>query len=45
MLTVQASCRLRGVSVVEFVKNAVVARRNGEDPPSLLPDKMQQAPS
>jgi transposase len=36
MLTVRASCRLRGVSVVEFVKNAVAAKRNGRSAPSLL---------
>lgn len=29
MLTVRASCRLRGVSVAEFVRNAVAARRSG----------------
>jgi transposase len=41
MLTVRASCRLRGVSVAEFVKNAVAARRNGDVAPSLLPEKIQ----
>jgi transposase len=41
MLTVRASCRLRGVSVVEFVRNAAAARRNGSDAPSLLTEKIQ----
>jgi transposase len=36
MLTVRASRRLRGISVVEFVKNAVTAKRNGHSAPSLL---------
>jgi hypothetical protein len=41
MLTLRASCRLRGVSVVEFVKNAVAVRRTGDVAPSLLPEKIQ----
>jgi transposase len=36
MLTIRASCRLQGVATVEFVKNAVAAKRNGKDAPSLL---------
>ncbi|MDR0363320.1 MAG: hypothetical protein LBJ46_11660 [Planctomycetota bacterium] len=36
MPTVRASCRLRGVSVVEFARNAVAAGRNGDVAPSLL---------
>jgi transposase len=43
MLTVRASCRLRGVSVAEFVKNAVAARRNDDIAPSLLTGKIQSA--
>jgi hypothetical protein len=41
MLTLRASCRLQGVSVVEFVKNAIAARRTGAVAPSLLPKKIQ----
>jgi transposase len=41
MLTVQASCRLQGVAVAEFVRNAVAAKRNGRDAPSLLTNKNQ----
>jgi transposase len=36
MLTARASCRLQGVSVVEFIKNAVAAKRNGRSASSLL---------
>jgi transposase len=43
MLTLRASCRLRGVNMVEFVKNAVAARRNGDIAPSLLTGKIQSA--
>ena len=39
MLTVRASCRLRGIGVVEFVKNTVAAKRNGGIAPSLLTGK------
>ena len=39
MLTVRASCRLRGIGVVEFVKNTVAAKRNGGITPSLLTEK------
>jgi hypothetical protein len=41
MLTMRASCRLQGVSVVEFVRNAVAARRNAGNAPSLLTEKIQ----
>jgi transposase len=41
MLTVRASCRLRGMSVVEFVKNAVATKRNGQSAPSLLTPENQ----
>jgi hypothetical protein len=41
MLTVRIRNRLRGGSVVEFVKNAVAAKQTGGDAPSLLTKHIQ----
>lgn len=45
MLTVRASCRLQGMSVVDFVKKAVKTTRNGEKPPSLVEMRMEKVTS
>lgn len=43
MLTVRASCRMQGKCVADFVKNAVMARRNGTRAPSLVDRKTEAA--
>lgn len=45
VLTVRARCRLQGVRVAEFVRNAVAARRNGGVAPSFLTEQIQTTTS